>query len=227
MSPGSVGCAQSHQICYKDMLERRIDRSVILEDDVILLPGFVEVLRCLDREMSLDDLVLLFCQSVKTVAHTPLSTSRSVRANRAYGVYYANRRHLHGAVAYAIGRNVAQSLLTANSPIRFPADAWSMYYKKGGYRYLRVVHPSPIMHDYASDFGTRTPQHSRTRAALGTVYRMLPIRPIVNMLEYMKINRKFKLVPDPSPYAPSTEMAERTHVLDGDPHVQTRFEECP
>src|SRR5262245_29910157 len=202
-SSGSIGCALSHQICYKDMVARGIERSLILEDDAMFLPGFVRVLRCLDREMSLDDLVLLFCESVTTVPYTPLSTDRSVKANLAYGIYYANIRNLHGAVTYAVGLNVARSLLTANFPIRFAADAWSMYYKKGGYKYLRVVHPSPIMHDYASDLGTRTPRRqSRKMAAVRTAYKLPPIRAIVNAMEYLKINRKFKLVPDPSPYSP-------------------------
>lgn len=205
-SSGTIGCALSHQMCYRDMVARGIERAVVLEDDAILLPGFDAVLRCLDRVMSLDDLVLLFCQSANSLPFAPLSTVQSVRVNGVYGVYYANKRNLHGGVAYALGLDVARSLLDANSPIRFPADVWSMYYKKGGYKNLRVVHPSPIMHDFASDFGTRTPgRMSRKAAALQTAYKIPPIKAISNVVDYLKIRRKFKLVRDPSPYSPETE----------------------
>ena len=208
-SSGTIGCALSHQMCYRDMLARGVDRAVILEDDAILLPGFDTVLRWLESAMSPDDLILLFCQSVTNLPFAPLSAIRSVHINRYYGVYYATKRNLHGGVAYAVGQNVARSLLRVNSPIRFPADAWSMYYKNGGYKYLRVVHPSPIMHDFASDFGTRTSgPESRKAAALRIAFRVPAIKAIFNLFEYMRGSRKFKLVPVSSPYAPSTELAE-------------------
>lgn len=198
---GTIGCAISHQTCYRHMISSCTETALILEDDVVFLPGFSSVLRCLDRNMSKDDLVLLFTTAPKKKGL--LSSQGSVKANCVYAMYYANVRNLHSAAGYAIGINVAKSLLEANIPIRFPADVWSMYYKRGGYKYLRVVYPSPIMHEYANDFGTRSPVGMNHKLRLlRALYKVSPVRAGINAIEYLKINSKFKVVSDPSPYAP-------------------------
>lgn len=183
------------------MIASGIEKALILEDDVVFLPGFSSVLHCLDRDMSKDDLVLLFSTTPRKKGL--LSSEGRVTANRVFSMYYANVRNLHSAAAYAIGIDVAKSLLEANTPISFPADVWSMYYKRGGYKYLRVVFPSPIMHEYANDFGARSPARmNRKLALLRALYKISALRSGINAIEYLKINSKFKVVPDPSPYAP-------------------------
>jgi glycosyl transferase family 25 len=40
---GEIACAASHNLCYKTIVERNIDRAIILEDDIYIEDGFREV----------------------------------------------------------------------------------------------------------------------------------------------------------------------------------------
>jgi glycosyl transferase family 25 len=48
------------------------------------------------------------------------------------------------AAAYMIGRQAAEGLLKANTPIAVAADSWRHFYSKNAFESLRVLFPSPI-----------------------------------------------------------------------------------
>ncbi len=55
MSDAEFGCALSHQDIYREIIKRGIDHAVILEDDAIIAPGFVDLV----RNFALEDYDLL------------------------------------------------------------------------------------------------------------------------------------------------------------------------
>ena len=64
------------------------------------------------------------------------------------------------------------------------------------------------LHYGSSDSATITNGTNYRAAALQTAYKIPPIKAISNVVDYLKIRRKFKLVGDPSPYSPETDEAE-------------------
>jgi len=44
MTPGEIGCALSHRLAYKIIVERKVERAIILEDDISLDENFNDIL---------------------------------------------------------------------------------------------------------------------------------------------------------------------------------------
>ena len=48
---GEIGCAMSHLLIYKKMIDENIERTLILEDDIIITPTGGEVIQQVPREL--------------------------------------------------------------------------------------------------------------------------------------------------------------------------------
>ena len=117
LSPGQQSCAMKHLQAHRLIVERNWRRALILEDDVILAPGFVAGIRdALTEAACLDEPHVLFIGSGGNL-YTPRNLL--VPGQR---LYKANKGRL--AEAYIIGRRAADLRIAwiEREGIILPAD---------------------------------------------------------------------------------------------------------
>ncbi|MEW5562162.1 glycosyltransferase family 25 protein [Enterobacter asburiae] len=116
--PGEIGCALSHQKIYKKMIDENIDSALILEDDVILLDGFSEVIRKITLPENSPTVILL--SRVNKHYKKPL---KNITVNHCLH----KTQHATTAHSYIINKSGAKSLLSALYPVWMTADKWSLF----------------------------------------------------------------------------------------------------
>jgi glycosyl transferase, family 25 len=117
LSPGSIGCSLSHAFVYKKILSDGVEQAIILEDDAVLLKGFVDVANGL-----LDG-----CGVPLVVLHAYprcWATRKRWRINNAFSLYSFYGRPL-GTCGYFLTSGAASRLLEAALPVYTVAD-WPM-----------------------------------------------------------------------------------------------------
>ncbi|MFP4793960.1 glycosyltransferase family 25 protein [Pasteurella multocida] len=119
---GEIGCAMSHLLIYKMILEQNIDKAIILEDDAIVSQEFEHiVLDSLNKVPNTVD--ILFYEHGK--AKTYFCQKNLIEGYRL--VHYRtpskrSKRTITRATAYLITQEGANKLLKLAYPIRMPAD---------------------------------------------------------------------------------------------------------
>lgn len=141
LTPGEVGCALSHQLCYRLLLERGLPMALVLEDDVDVSAECVEVARAIPRFPKEWELVLLAHHSAR---HGPSEGAETTW----HGVTVHPRHRVArvvefamGAMAYAVSREGACKLLRYGTPVRMPADWLTGYAPSAGVRLFAVTPP--------------------------------------------------------------------------------------
>ena len=115
---GEIGCAMSHLLIYKKMIDENIERTLILEDDIIISEKFDEIIKEI-LEFNLQNSVILLGQSSKKLKKKiyktkldPLYTLSKI-FNSACGTY-----------GYIIDNKAAERLYDFNYPVKYAADMW-------------------------------------------------------------------------------------------------------
>jgi glycosyl transferase family 25 len=140
LRPGEVGCLLSHRGIYQRMVERGIERALILEDDVFLNPDFPQVVRALQTlPVSWD--MIRFLQGEKIYKR-----SRSVCP--VFGAYELARPGTSsgGAFCYLLALAAAKRLLEHTQKNVLPIDALHSYVWRTGLD-IYSVKPSPVTAD--------------------------------------------------------------------------------
>lgn len=139
-----VGCAESHRLVYKDIVDKGFEKALILEDDAMLWgPGLVVfsyALSQLPRDWDLWYLGYRWHDCESTVsrmkrklmlgAHFILNPPSAIKEYRRQRICYPHKFRkniwyagLHaGTHAYAITNKAAKILYSENTPIVFAAD---------------------------------------------------------------------------------------------------------
>ncbi len=116
MALGEIGCALSHCLIYKKIIDDNLDGAFIFEDDIILPKNMKEIINS------------IYKQRDKIPKNSYISFNRSyiyflrkvINITNDIGVY---RTHLsHGTIGYYIDKQAAQTLLIANTKIKYTAD---------------------------------------------------------------------------------------------------------
>ncbi len=116
--PGEIGCALSHQLVYKKMIDDNIDTALILEDDVILHADTGNILVNLNLSNNRPEVVLL--SRVNKYLKKP---TRNIT-----GHYSLHKTHqATTAHSYLINKQAAESLLTHLYPVWMTADKWTFF----------------------------------------------------------------------------------------------------
>jgi glycosyl transferase family 25 len=111
-----IGCALSHRRIYQGMIDRGLDRAIILEDDAILRDSFSEFpFYTIGVEFD----VISFFSEDGLIRRRPAKYAGDVRLYRAVGI-------VHNTVGYLISRRGAEKLLAATRIIKTVAD-WPIY----------------------------------------------------------------------------------------------------
>lgn len=150
-SLGFVGCALSHQRIYKKMVAENIEKALILEDDIVLSEDLRYMLPLLENQLKPNEALLLyfvpgeFCK---------ISTQNTAPIYKKYQFAYPVNTSIFSTGAYMISLEVATKMAQITTPIRYFADEWDAFMKKGGFSSIRCVQPFPILPSFArSDIG--------------------------------------------------------------------------
>lgn len=118
LNPGEIGCALSHYLVYKKILDEKIPFSLILEDDIQLHEDFPELSReiyeCAER-LSWDICFLSHFRNVRPSFWRTIKLSSKFKIAPPVDPPY-------GTQAYIISYNWAKKLLEEGSPVRMPSD---------------------------------------------------------------------------------------------------------
>ncbi|MEJ2452874.1 MAG: glycosyltransferase family 25 protein [Candidatus Thiodiazotropha sp.] len=131
-----IGCAESHLMAYRRILEHDLPAALILEDDALLGHQFSQVLERLLPILEPDHpQVILLSHISRYSAWGGLRLDKLHRLYRPYRAY--------GAHAYLITRAGAQAMLEIMQPIHTVADDW-IHVMRSGRVTLRAVVPYPV-----------------------------------------------------------------------------------
>jgi glycosyl transferase, family 25 len=114
LTPGEIGCSLSHLELYRKQIDEGWDEVVILEDDALVDPAFVEVMKRIESLPADWELVLLYH------GHPQISFWGSRRLGCYRCVKFASTAW--GTVGYLLRRSGAQKLLAHGFPVRVTAD---------------------------------------------------------------------------------------------------------
>jgi GR25 family glycosyltransferase involved in LPS biosynthesis len=209
LSPGSIGCALSHQAIYRTMVDEDIPLALVIEDDAILAPNLADLLA--DPAPFLrDDRVTMLFYSHHGDAEFLVSTQDSIPLGGSGTVRLPLDGNFRSTVGYLVTRRAAGRLMTANYPIRFPADGWDQYLYRKALTCMQIVDPAPVGHPDDAP-STRRPAAATTTwssQAKATLKRWLRpgTTPLVVWLRKEQLRKKTEkirtpiLVDRPSPF---------------------------
>lgn len=131
--PGEIGCALSHYLIYRRMLEEGTDVALIIEDDVALAKELIHVLAsAIEADKEWELLNLITDVDEELLGDSPLTPPYTLTSFRDM----PNRTG-----AYLLRSSGAQKLLNAALPVRMAADTLTGDFPGSGL-VLRGVHPS-------------------------------------------------------------------------------------
>ena len=89
MTPGAIGCALSHHHVYKKIVDEKINRCLILEDDIELVDNFNEMVDDIEKNKPLPDYDLFFLGYHKSALRYPYQCERDdlCEMTRVYGLF--------------------------------------------------------------------------------------------------------------------------------------------
>ena len=125
LAPGEIGCALSHKMIYKMIVEKGIAWSVVLEDDVRLGENFPEIIKSFENFPKNCEILLLGHHSCNA---RDLPTAYAFRcAIHLTGKYRISRplEDCCGTYGYMISLQGARKLLAKMERIRKPADHYT------------------------------------------------------------------------------------------------------
>lgn len=140
------GCAQSHQMVYRRLIDNFLDMAIVLEDDAELAADFPQAILILPR----------FNFDVCMLGHSKLTRDQYKNAKYYFPLYDTRRvgawrvgRSIalrFGAVGYAVSNRGAEKLLRANARSAFVADNWS-YFELAHDLTLEEIRPLVVFED--------------------------------------------------------------------------------
>ncbi|WP_421218146.1 glycosyltransferase family 25 protein [Aeromonas enteropelogenes] len=120
LSHGEMGCAISHIKIYEMMVEKELERAIILEDDVHLHMYFREVVTAACMNSNAD---ILFLRHGKAKSWPwKKSLPEGYRLARYISPSHKSKRGIMSCAGYVLSLDGAKKLLQHAYPVRMPAD---------------------------------------------------------------------------------------------------------
>ncbi len=139
LSKGAIGCALSHYNIYKKIVEEKIEKAIILEDDMILDNSFSVVSEAIGNKMAESEVVLLYYTTTKLLELSNINKEALIGE---FTLSYPSRVHPSMTTgAYIITFEVAKNLSELILPIRVTADQWKYFHENGAFKILRCCYP--------------------------------------------------------------------------------------
>lgn len=121
LNSGEIGTAISHKNIYKKMIDENIKSALILEDDITLLKGFMDVYHTLSNLNIGNKIILLGTivkKRIKKIWKKKLTSDHSM---------YLVLNNYAGAYGYVIGLEAAKKIYFHNEKVFIEADNWKYY----------------------------------------------------------------------------------------------------
>lgn len=128
LSPGEVGCALSHLRLYQEILDRKLEYALVLEDDAILKEPCVATLKAIVERKDQWDIVQLSHDSgIRRFFWTRSIKLTDEISMRREGMGFLDplfnrRRCSYLTSCYLINAKACKKLIELGYPVRFPAD---------------------------------------------------------------------------------------------------------
>lgn len=159
LTPAEIGCALSHARVYREISKRSLARALILEDDVILDPETLSVLKALEEHMP--EHVPRVCL-LSEATPMPSGASQRLVGARQLRSFQAG----YFTSSYMVTRAAAELLLGALHPIGDVADCWRRLAQLKDLD-IFIVAP-PLSRQLQEDFGSSTTKD--IQISLGTSF---------------------------------------------------------
>ncbi len=145
LSKGEIGCLLSHKAIYQHMVDKNIDKAIVLEDDVSIEPDFPQVIReIIKSPVKWDVIRFLAYEKVQKIGRDifalPSKPHVLARIPTTSG----------GAYCYMINQKAARELLRHMQKNALPVDALHSYVWKTGLETF-ILRPSPVSSDPDND----------------------------------------------------------------------------
>ena len=138
--PGEIGCALSHQMVYRKMIDENLSTACVLEDDVRLDTRFCEVAKAAEDFLCSKGIA-------RVLIMTPYKGRKECDATRPMLTRVDWAASTGG---YILNVEAAKRLLEVNTPLVGPADNWGRWARKGHIE-LYTIDPIACWQDaYAS-----------------------------------------------------------------------------
>lgn len=143
---GMVGCTLSHYFVYKRIVEQKIEKALILEDDMVLSKNLPALLNEISKKIRNDEIIMLFYQSYFPI-NLCATSAQSVKDK--FKLYQVNDlKGLRSTAAYVVTYRAANTMLKGYLPISFFPDDWKVFYNKKLLNGVRVIYPFTLTNSY-------------------------------------------------------------------------------
>lgn len=139
LSAGQIGCSLSHVAAYRHMVEHRISKAIVVEDDANLPAEFFEICREVLHVLRDGEIISLHSP---TMQRRELSRLNSNSIGGHALVTPLEVRALRSTLCYAIDVNAARRMAEINNPVKFVADDFVSFYNQGCVKFVRLLSPS-------------------------------------------------------------------------------------
>lgn len=100
MTKGAIGCAISHKIIWEKVLNNKVDKTIILEDDIIIDEFFEEKLNKIYKQDSNLDLLYLGCHNFQGGRYNIKRPEITIKPKKVFGTF-----------GYVINKKAAEELI--------------------------------------------------------------------------------------------------------------------
>ncbi|MGI9557486.1 MAG: glycosyltransferase family 25 protein [Solirubrobacterales bacterium] len=172
--PGAIGATLSHNAAYRRIIDRSLERALVLEDDVTLSPSVGALARDFRpfEEVTEDSLFLLLSLFKRRASIDPTSTVTGHGVS-AYRLDPSIER-VGSSSAYVISCRTAARILEVNDPVRCVCDGWRDLGRAGAFNDMYVALPAPVRPSFApSDLGYL--RHGSRRARVSHALNHTPV----------------------------------------------------
>lgn len=128
---GEIGCAMSHAVIYRRMIEEHLPMACVLEDDNRYTSRFTEVVDAVSKMIDLDLPQVVLLTNRRENRHENPSVPKLVPTD-----------HDQHTAGYILTQKAAKAILRANTPIQVPADNWRRWQRRG---IIRLYHALPMV----------------------------------------------------------------------------------
>lgn len=146
LTNGELGCNISHHLIYRDILEKKIDYALILEDDALLnndLKSFI--LSLLEKNIKWD-VILLGYSKVNEKEYKTMNIQnpigRFIFKYKNYRIGKVAKNYTVGTVGYLVSNLGAKKMVDSNLIGSCLADDWEYFEKQAK---LKIFHCRPFL----------------------------------------------------------------------------------
>lgn len=128
LTPNAIACSMSHHKAYTKINQDKVDVALILEDDILLLPDFRNIIQKAIININNQDIFLVYFhgEKKKFINQDSIYLSENYRFYRTKTTWGA-----YAAGGYLLHKDVAKKLEEHVFPVHTTADSWGTFKRDG------------------------------------------------------------------------------------------------